>query len=212
MRTLRTNTYVAALVISLLLFGTGMLAGLFIANQLTDSLAREINEVRLRTTEIELLFLIDADNVSCAAYGPQLELFDNQTAQIDRRVDILSSTRGATDPDVLTLKREFTIMQLRDYLFAQKINKKCNQSVDTLLYFYGNNCAECDQQGSVGPELKRDHPQLRIYAFDADLSSPAVTAIMQQYGVKSYPTIVVNGLKLEGYKSKQEIEAVLAKS
>lgn len=210
LREISWRTYAAAFVISLFLFGAGVLAGVFASRELAGSLSSEIANVRARAVELELVSLIEPGGSGCGLLEGQLNEFDAQTASIDRRVDLLGRQRGPFAQDYVQLKREFTLMQLRDLLLVQKLANACNRTVDTALFFYTNDCPDCTRQGEIGPLVKQARPEARIYAFDAGLGSPAVGALMGLYGVKSFPSLVVNGKLVEGFTSAEGVLARLS--
>lgn len=202
-----------AFIISLFLFSAGIVIGSFLTKSVTDSLQTELSVLRSKTTELELLFLFNS-SISprlCGFYSQQAASFDKETSDFGAKLDFLERKRGRSDAEVVSLKKEFSLMQLQDYLFVSKFNEACpKQKFDSLLFFYTNeNCSECTRQGLIGPELKSQHSNLMIYAFDVDLGSPAVNALREIYGVKSYPSIVVNGVLFENYRSPQEISSLL---
>lgn len=212
MRPISFKTYAAAFVISAFLFAIGILTGAFIAQDAANQLASEIGLLESRTSELEVLLLFNpnATTTLCPFYQSTLTEFDRETTEFGVKIDALEHSQGPTNQNVLKLKREYTLKQVRDYLLSQKINAECGVNTQTMLYFYSRDCPQCIQQGLVGPPLKRDHPELLIYALDASLDMPAVNALMQIHGITKYPTLVLNGEKLQGFHSKEQIEARLA--
>jgi hypothetical protein len=212
LRQIRWDTYIVAFVISVLLFTTGILIGTQLVQTVNTGLANDLQSLRDRTSELELLMLLKQDNSTemCGFYQGQLQEFDVQTTDFGQKLDILEQNRGRGDATVLQLKREYMLMEVRDSLLVQKINDGCPQKIDTMLYFYSNtNCPDCERQGEIGPPLKQERPDLMIYAFDADLNVSVVNALMRLYNVKEYPALVVDGKTLEGYRSKEEVKGYL---
>ncbi|NUN11923.1 hypothetical protein HUU53_04760 [Candidatus Micrarchaeota archaeon] len=209
-RKISWKLYLTALIISIIVFSAGIAVGLFLTQSVNDSLQNELSGLRSRTTELELLFLLNSSSNLCSFYSQQVKAFDQDTSSFGAKLDFLEKKRGRLDQGVRDLKKEFSVMQLRDYLFVSKFNEVCPQKIDSLLFFYTNeNCPECTKQGLVGPDLKQKHPDLMIYAFDVDLNSPAVEALRELYAINSYPSIVLNGVVFNGYQSSQEIESLL---
>ncbi|MFA6035983.1 MAG: hypothetical protein WC759_03425 [Candidatus Micrarchaeia archaeon] len=212
LRQIRWGTYLVAFVISVLLFTTGILIGTQLVQTVNAGLENDLQSLRSRTAELELLMLLKEDNSTelCGFYQGQLQEFDVQTTAFGQKLDILEKNRGRGDEAVLELKREYMLMEVRDFLLVKKINEGCPQKIDTMLYFYSNtNCPDCERQGEIGPPLKQEKPDLMIYAFDADLQVSVVNALMHLYSVKEYPALVVNGKTLEGYRSKEEVKNYL---
>jgi len=211
-RTVSWHLYAVAFVISVLLFSSGFLIGLQLVQNVNEGLRQELDSLKLRTTEMELLLLLKQNSSVelCPFYAEQLRLFDVQTTDFGQKIDFLEKNRGREDGAVQSLKREYLLMQMRDYLLVQRINQECPQKISTILFFYTNqDCPECTRQGEIGPPLKREMPGVMIYAFDVDLKSAAVQALEKIYGVGNYPTLVINGKAYQGYQSKEQVEALL---
>lgn len=213
MRSISWKTYVAAFLISAFLFGFGILVGVFLTQSVNQSLELELETLKGRSGEVELLLSMNASQtLLCPSLQAQLTEFDRQTTDLGAKLDVLEKTRGRTDATVLRLKKEYMVQQARDFLLVQRINSHCGTRIPTILFFYTNfDCPECTKQGLVGPPLKAKRPDVMIYALDTDLKTPIVNALQQVYGVKTYPSLVVSGKTLQGYQSVEAIEAKLVK-
>ncbi|MBI4361005.1 hypothetical protein HY572_04510 [Candidatus Micrarchaeota archaeon] len=211
MRSISWKTYAAAFAISAFLFAVGILTGAFIAEDASNQLASELSLLQSRTGELEVLLLFNPNSTTtlCPFYQSTLSEFDLETTAFGVKIDALEHSQGPSDENVLKLKREYTLKQVRDYLLTQKIKEECGAKTQTLLYFYTKDCAECLKQGLVGPPLKKDRPELLIYALDSSLNMPAVNALKEIHQVTRYPTLVLNAEKLEGFHSKEQIESRL---
>lgn len=211
MRPISWKTYAAAFVISAFLFGFGILVGVYLTQSVNQSLELELESLKGRSGEVELLLSMNASNgLICPSLQAQLSEFDRQTTDLGSKLDVLESSRGRTDATVLRLKKEYMVQQARDFLLVQRINDHCGTTIPTILYFYTNqDCPECTRQGLVGPELKRKQPQVMIYALDTDLKTPVVDALQKIHGVSAYPSLVVNGKTLQGYQDVEAIESKL---
>ncbi len=212
MRPISWRTYTAAFVISAFLFGVGILAGLYLAQSAASGLQGELSGLTSQTSELEVLLLFNPDTTPalCELYRTSFSGFNRETTDFGVKIDALEQSRGVADPTVLSLKREYNLKQVRDYLLVRKINSECQSAIPTLLYFYTHDCPACQEQGRIGPDLKKAHPELMIYALDASLQMPAVRALEQTHGVTEYPTLVLNNQTLAGLQSRQSIGARLA--
>ncbi|MBI2445824.1 hypothetical protein HYV43_05535 [Candidatus Micrarchaeota archaeon] len=211
MRSISWKTYLAAFVISAFLFGFGILAGTYLTQSVNDGLELQLESLKGRSGEVELLLSMNASQaLLCPSLEAQLSEFDRQTTAFGAKLDLLENTRGRTDATVLRLKKEYMVQQARDFLLVQKINGYCGTSIPTILFFYTNqDCPECTRQGLVGPVLKQKRPDVMIYAFDVDLKAPIVDALQKVNAVNTYPSLVVNGQTLPGYRSADAIEQKL---
>lgn len=211
MRPISWKTYAAAFVISAFLFGFGILVGVFLTQSVNDSLELQLEALKGRSGEVELLLSMNVSQaLLCPSLQAQLSEFDRQTTALGSRLDVLETSRGRTDSTVLRLKKEYMVQQVRDFLLVRKINGYCGTAIPILLYFYTNqDCPECTRQGLVGPALKQKRPDVMIYALDIDLKTPIVDALQKINGITTYPSLVVNGKTLQGFQSVEQIESKL---
>ncbi|MFH0971588.1 MAG: thioredoxin family protein [Candidatus Micrarchaeota archaeon] len=214
-RSISWNIYIIALIISVLIFSVGILIGMQVSQSATSSVQAQLEELQSQTREFELLSLLqatypDSSDEFCEYYFSQIDAFGEQTANFGKRLDFLEKKRGRTDTDVQDLKKEYSKMQLRDFLLLKQANEKCKKSIKTILYFYTNdNCPLCTQQGYVLSSLKESRPEVMIYSFDTDLKAPPVEAMLGIFQIKHMPSVVVNGKTQDGFKTAQEISAAL---
>lgn len=211
MRPISWKTYAAAFVISAFLFGFGILAGTYMTQSVNDGLELQLESLKGRSGEVELLLSMNASQaLLCPSLESQLTEFDQQTTDLGSRLDVLENSRGRTDETVLRLKKEYMVQQVRDYLLVQRINAHCSTRIPTVLFFYTNSdCPDCTKQGRVGPPLKQKRPDVMIYALDTDLKTPVVDALQKIHDVRTYPSLVVNGQTMQGYQSVEQIEQKL---
>ena len=210
-RSISWGTYLAAFVISAFLFGFGILVGVFLMQGVNANLELELQSLQGRSGEVELLLSMNAtQSALCPVLQAQLSEFDTQTTVFGTKLEQLEKTRGRTEGTVLKLKKEYMVQQARDFLLIQRINTHCGARIPTLLFFYTNDCPECTRQGLEGPPLKRERPDVMIYALDVDLNTPVVDALEKVYGVTSYPTLVVNGKSYPGFRDKEAIGSILS--
>ncbi len=112
--------------------------------------------------------------------------------------------------EIIELKKEYTLLEIKDYILIKKINKKCGEKFVPLLYFYttANNCTECVKQGFVLTELRQKYPDVRVYSFDYNLKLSALKALLRIYKIKDtrLPAIVVNDKKEIGFKTVNNLK------
>jgi len=115
---------------------------------------------------------------------------------------------GAEDVDVISLKKYYSLLEIKDYLLMKKIRERCGEKSIFILYFYKNdNCDDCTKQGYVLTSLREKYPDLRVYSFDYNLDLSAIKAMVSIYKVQdNLPAIVINGKVYNGFKSIEEIE------
>jgi hypothetical protein len=120
---------------------------------------------------------------------------------------------GNEDPQVINLKKYYSLLQIKDYLLVAQVNQKCGVKPITVIYFYSNNgdCNDaCKKEGYVLTSLREEYPELRIYSFDYNLDLSAVKTMRSLYGVRNtLPALVIWGENYYGFKSSADIEKII---
>ncbi len=114
-----------------------------------------------------------------------------------------------SNEDVATLKRYYSLLEIKDYLLMKRISERCKQASVFVLYFYGNktNCSDCDRQSYVLTALREKYPGLRVYSFDYNIDISAVQTLKSIYKVgDALPALVMNGKAYNGFQSIEDIE------
>ena len=119
---------------------------------------------------------------------------------------------GDENPDVISLKKYYSLLQIKDYLLVGKVNEKCGVKAITIIYFYSNkgDCADCQKEGYVLTSLREEYPELRIYSFDYNLDLSAVKTMRSLYGVRNkIPALVIWDENYYGFKTASDIEKII---
>ena len=202
------HQYVAALAIATLLFFGGLWFGNHLSEKKLDVIDTLGRNLQLATLGSELQYELLAHEPCSAVNASSLidELF-----RIGTRLDFMESELGVNDPQVLELKEYYHLLEIRHWLLMRKVQNECSLNTHFILYFYSNagDCERCDEQGSVLTYLHRKYQDLNIYSFDIHIDNPALVTVRELYGVEEAPTLVVDGTKVESFKTSQEIEELL---
>ncbi|MFT4250486.1 MAG: hypothetical protein ACMXYD_03940 [Candidatus Woesearchaeota archaeon] len=214
---LKKRRYVAAFLITGLIFLLGFFAGLVIESQRTTYLAETYNQQRVEYSSMQLQHqLIEqiAQDGDCAALRTTFEQNINNLESARVRLETFQEDATLKQEDFLVLSREYTHAQIRYYLLAQKTQELCGEEAATILYFYTetSDCPRCEDQAFVLTYLKRVLQQdLLIFSFNERLATtePTIQLLMNRHNVTEYPTIVVNEEPLAGFVSRNELEQTL---
>lgn len=108
------------------------------------------------------------------------------------------------------LLKYYTLMEVAHMKLIKRMQKECNASVHWIIYFYGDDCPNCDAQANILTYLKSRHPKdVYIYAMKISLDSPIVKAFRIEYNVNTIPTLVIDGEPHKGIVSLAELESML---
>ncbi len=119
---------------------------------------------------------------------------------------------GSNNPEVIALKRYYSLLQIKDYLLMKKISEKCGTKPIVILYFYSNagDCPLCERTGYILTYLREQYPDLRVYSFDYHLDLSALRTLISMFKIENrLPTIMVNDKVHYNLASLEEIEKVV---
>lgn len=144
-------------------------------------------------------------NVPCKAINEAI--LSRQLGELGEKLAYAEKTQGVDNQAVVDLKKYYSLLQVKDYLLSQEVSKKCDTQIESIIYFYEQNCDDCTKQGYVLSELKKKYPWLRIYSFDRNLDFSIIKTFAGLYNISEpAPIIIINGKKYSGFKTVEEIE------
>lgn len=199
--------YLLALLITAAIFGTG----LFIANRIDERRVAEIRsigeniyiDILSAETQFDLLGEVD-----CALVADNPVLAD-ELDSLASRLSYTENTLGSDNEEVISLKKQYSLLEIKDYLLLQRVSQKCNQKPVFVLYFYSNEqaCEDCRRMGNVLTSLRQTYPTLRVYSFDYDLDFAALQTLIKIRKVENrLPAIVINNrAPIYGLKTVDEL-------
>lgn len=208
-RKISVSLYLAALLISAIIFAAGIFLGKTLERGNLDSISANVDAANLRASSLEILYLTGDSAEFCPVYVEELSSIDAQTEQLGYMLSYMEDQKGTSDP---ALKKKYFMLEATAFLLSQKVSEKCGANYSTILYFYSNsNCTDCNAQGRELLEVKKKlGEKVRIYSFDGDLGSSIANALKSKYGARSYPSIVINGKNAtDGFKNKDWIASAL---
>ncbi len=125
------------------------------------------------------------------------------------KINYSESNIGTTD-QLTELKKNYSLLEIKDYLLTKHISDRCKLKFVFILYFYKTeDCTDCVKQGYALTALREKYPELRVYSFDYGLDLSAIRALTSIYKVPdTLPALVINGKVSTGFKSVEDIEAL----
>ena len=208
-KALDTKKYVAVLVITLAIFSVGILVGHTLSSQKVSLVNTLQEDLRSEALDMEIAFtLLEQEPCAFVDTAPVVA----QIYDLGNRLDHMESVLGKNHADVLRLKRYYSLLQIRQWLFESRVVEECSETRLPILYFYDNTagvCDRCDEQGFVLTYLRRKHDFLSVYSFDMNAQTESLKSLMARYGVTSAPTIVIAGEVLEGFYGQEPLENII---
>jgi hypothetical protein len=210
---LLTRNAIIALLITLVITGTVVYAINYLNQQRVAELNTIEDQLSTDTLSVETQYALIAD-APCQDFVTGSSTEDTTLSQEVSNVgDQLSFAEGklsATDPEVIQLKEQYTLLEIRDYLLTEQLAKTCNIKPVIVLYFYtnDNSCtSECDRAGYALSYLHQTYPALRVYSFDYNLNLGALKTLESIEKVQApFPAFVIDHVQYNGFTDLTDFE------
>ncbi len=193
------------------------ITAIFASNYFSQKKMNEIKNIESRIsvdilaseTQFSLLSELSCKEISSG-------LLSKELAALGDRLSYTEENRGRDDPEVLNLKKYYSLLQIKDFLLMQKIKDRCGSGGANnglfIMYFYSNegDCSDCEREGFVLTKLREDYPELRVYSFDYNLDLSALRTLISIYNIdEKLPAVLINDKIYYGFKSVDEIKDFL---
>jgi hypothetical protein len=207
----KKNPYIIVFAITVFLF----ILAFLISDKFSNSKINQIKEIQSKISldilSIETRYAL-LGNSSCK------HVISNKTFEkglneelnnLARRVKFMENELGSKNTNVLQIKQQYNLLQIKDYLLRQDLNERCGEEIVSVLYFHELDCRDCRTQSSVLDELVERYPEVRIYWLDRDLRTPAMETLVSMFSVDEVPAIIVNDKLTGGLIDLETLEGML---
>ena len=129
-----------------------------------------------------------------------------------QRLGYMEEALGSNNPTVIRLKKQYSLLEIKQWQLAKKAQEQCGSQLIPILYFYSNHtdCPSCNQQGYVLTYLRSKYPFLRVYSFDYNLDLSALQTLKALYAIKKeLPIIIIGDQPYYGFRDRDAIEKIL---
>ncbi|MBI2004847.1 hypothetical protein HYS79_01640 [Patescibacteria group bacterium] len=203
--------YILALIITAAMFVTAFyLTSMLNSARLADIRgAQEQIAIDLLSseTQFELLGNLDCNLIT------QNPILSEELNSMAERLSFAENNLNPENDNVVRLKKQYTLLEIKDYLLMEQISKKCNTSPVSILYFYSNqdDCPDCTRAGDVLTYLRQTYPSLRVYSFDYHLDLGALQTLISLRKVKAdLPALIINNrIPVYGFRNLEETRALI---
>ncbi len=209
MRKLDWKKYLLVFLITASIFGTA----LYISNQINNKRIEEIQSIQdavstdIMSSETQFSLLSE---LSCKEVGGSL--LSSQIDSLGQKIDYSESTIGSDQSQIIQLKEEYALLEIKDYLLMRQVSEKCGKQFMFALYFYdqSSKCPDCDKESYALTYLREKYPDLRVYSFDYSLNLSAVQTMIQIFKVgNQLPATVIGDSVVNGFNDKDALEKTL---
>ncbi len=166
------------------------------------------NQLAVDTLSLETQFSL-LEEAPCEDLSEGTEL-SQEVSNLGDRLARSEERLGNSNDEVLQLKKQYTLLQIRDYLLTKRLAETCDFEPTTVLYFYSNTpgtCENCDRASYALSYLRQTYPTLRVYSFDYDLDLGALRTLIAIQKMKAeFPAFVINGKRSYGFTDLEQFE------
>ncbi|MEK7129233.1 MAG: hypothetical protein AAB858_02685 [Patescibacteria group bacterium] len=211
MHTLDLKKYIYVLIITSFIFFTAIVLANYFNNKKLVAVKSIEDKIAIDILSSETQYALLQES-SCKDLGaPVLSQELNSLAE---KLSYTEGQFGSDNIEVVRLKQYYSLLQIKDYLLSKKISEKCGQRPTFIIYIYSNkgDCPDCEKEGYVLTYLRQTYPLLRVYSFDYNLDLSAVKTLLSIFKIdRPLPAIILDGNVYNGFKEKEELEALLPK-
>ncbi len=156
-------------------------------------------------TQFSILETAICQNVNHSSLTSELYAIGERTAYMEEAL-------GHDNLQVIRLKKNYSLLEIKNWLLTKKAKDQCQAKLIPILYFYSNHedCPTCAKQGYVLTYFREKYPFLRIYSFDYNLNLSALNTLKSLYRLgDQLPILIIGESTYSGFKDKEEIENIL---
>jgi hypothetical protein len=213
MKPILARNVLLSLLITVALIATVVYAINYLNNQRVEQLSELQDQLATDTLSVETQFaLLEEAPCEDIAEGNTLS---QEVADLGDRLAVAESQLGSKNSQVIQLKKQYTLLQIRDYLLTQRLSQTCGVKPTVVLYFYSNTpgaCTDCDRASYALSYLHNVNPNLRVYSFDYDLDLGALDTLKTVEKIQpKFPAFVINNKRSYGFTTLDEFETLFPK-
>jgi hypothetical protein len=196
---------IISLIITLLIIGTIVYAVNYLNHQRVVELDTIESQLTTDTLSVETQYALLA-NAPCEDFtssSTEDTTLSQEVSSLGEKLASAEKNFGVKDKNVQQLRRQYTLLEIRDYLLTKQLSKTCNFHPIIVLYFYSNTgeCKdECSRASYTLSVLHNNYPNLRVYSFDYNLNLAALKTLIAVEKVEpKFPAFVINGKTYYGF-------------
>ena len=201
--------YLFSFLITAIIFSSAIFLSNYFAEKKLDEIRNIQDKIAIDILSSETQFSL-LEESSCRDIG--IGTLSTELSNLEEKLSYTEGQRGHNDPEVLTLKRYYFLLEIKDYLLMNKISEKCKKTPLSIIYFYSTDgtCDDCEREGYVLTHLRETYPELRVYSFDYNIDVSAVKTLISVNKLKNnLPAIIVKDKIYYGFQSVEDVEKIM---
>jgi hypothetical protein len=201
--------YFFSFAITAIIFATAIALSNYFSQKKLDEIRGIQDKISIDILSSETQFSL-LEESSCKDIG--VGTLSSELGSLEDKLTYTENQRGHGDAEVQSLKRYYSLLEIKDYLLMNKISEKCKKTPISIIYFYStdDNCADCEKEGYVLTHLRETYPDLRVYSFDYDIDLSAVKTLISINKVKKQlPALIIKDQNYYEFQSVEDLENIL---
>ena len=170
------------------------------------------DQIAIDTLSLDTQFQL-LESAPCGSLSENTDV-STELSDLADRLAYAEGQLGTQNAQVIRLKEQYSLLEIRDYLITKQLAAACGQKPVVVLYFYSNagDCSDCNRAGYALSYLRTTYPNLRVYSFDYNLNVPALaTFISLEKLKKQAPAFIINGKTNYGFTDLATLESEFPK-
>lgn len=208
---MNTRRYVYTFIITLAIFFFSFWLSNTFSDKKIQSLRDLESQISLNILSVETRFSL-LQKTSCEHIVTSKDStagFNEDLNVLALKVKSLENQLGYFNQDVISLKKYYSLLQIKDFLLMKEYHDRCKQNTVSILYFHDVDCTECGKQSIILDKIVEEYPEIRVYYFDTTTNTPALDTLSSVYKVGSTPALVINDKLYSGYQDLAKIESYI---
>ena len=201
--------YIIVFLITLALFLTAFGVSTYLSNKKLSNLQTIQDQISVDVLSSEVQYSL-LEEQSCS--DVTRSVLSKELATFADKIEYSENNKIGNEQSLIDLKKNYSLLEIKDYLLMKKISARCGLKSSFILYFYANSndCKDCDKQSIVLDTLRNEYPELRVYSFDYNLDLTAINALISIYKIPdTLPAIVLNGKTYNGFQDIETLEKII---
>lgn len=201
---IQVRNVILAIALATIVFILGISLGNIITESKYNFLVETTQDLKTRSVSLQILGDL-YEEFPCEILESSTVIEELDT--LGNRLTYIEQVYGKTDSNVITLKKEYSQILIKNWIDVSKSKEHCDVQKDLVLYFYSNeNCDSCEDQGKILTAFKNKYDdKVNIYSLDVDIEEIALETLIEILNITTVPTIVFNDQHLN-YTTMNELE------
>ncbi len=208
--------YIVAFFITSLVFALGLSVGLVVDNERVRSIENQnkMQNLDYDSMQFQYLFMntLNSSAEACIVLESTLENIIKDLSESLADIEAYNEESDFNKDKFDLLSRQYTLDNLRYWLFAEQAKKDCGLDIVTVLYFFDDKCTECNIQGTILTFYKKQlDKQLLIFPLDLNNEEEerSLLVLKARYNITSVPSLVINDKVYQGVISKKNFANII---